>query len=277
MNSLLSIRNIAVAAALAALTGFSTSASAQDSVAKAKPTSTTKVRPLSIAVDLISGTNLSGTLTDAVSLEMRTSFGSASIPLSEVAGIRFASADNASTTVVMLNGDSITGATDVKLITVETEWGTAKINGVSIASILFVPGLSWNSQAGLNGKRWNLADEKPAAPSAPATGGAVIALLDRADSYRASGDSANEAAAIERALRIEPNNARLWSRLAATRLEQGQPRQAEQLALKSNALSRGDRRLQAQNWQLVARARWALDDSAGARAAEKKARDLGGS
>jgi len=113
-------------------------------------------------------------------------------------------------------------------------------------------------------------------PPAPATGGAVIALLDRADSYRASGDSANEAATIERALRIEPNNARLWSRLAATRLEQGQPRQAEQLALKSNALSSGDWRLQAQNWQLVARARWALDDSAGARVAEKKARDLGG-
>ena len=113
-------------------------------------------------------------------------------------------------------------------------------------------------------------------PPASATGGAVIALLDRADSYRASGDSANEAATIERALRIEPNNARLWSRLAATRLEQGQPRQAEQLALKSNALSSGDWRLQAQNWQLVARARWALDDSAGARVAEKKARDLGG-
>jgi predicted Zn-dependent protease len=117
-----------------------------------------------------------------------------------------------------------------------------------------------------------------APPPAPAaTGGAVIALLDRADSYRASGDMSNEAAAIERALRIEPNNARLWSRLAATRLEQGQPRQAEQLALKSNALAAGDKRLQAQNWRLVARARWALDDSAGARAAEKNARALGGS
>lgn len=116
-----------------------------------------------------------------------------------------------------------------------------------------------------------------APPPAPATGGAVIALLDRADSYRASGDMVNEAATIERALRIEPNNARLWSRLAATRLEQGQPRQAEQLALKSNALSAGDKRLQAQNWRLVARARWALNDTAGARVAEKKARDLGGS
>jgi len=118
--------------------------------------------------------------------------------------------------------------------------------------------------------------EAPPPAPVPATGGAVIALLDRADSYRATGDTASEAATIERALRIEPNNARLWSRLAATRLEQGQPRQAEQLALKSNALSGGDTRLQAQNWRLVARARWALNDSAGARAAEKKARELGG-
>ncbi len=117
----------------------------------------------------------------------------------------------------------------------------------------------------------------PAPTPAPATAGAVIALLDRADSYRASGDTSNEAATIERALRIEPNNARLWSRLATTRLEQGQARQAEQLALKSNALSAGDARLQAQNWRLVARARWALNDNAGARAAEKKARELGGS
>lgn len=117
--------------------------------------------------------------------------------------------------------------------------------------------------------------ELPPPAPAPATGGAVIALLDRADGYRATGDTANEAATIERALRIEPNNARLWSRLAATRLEQGQPRQAEQLALKSNALSGGDSRLQAQNWRLVARARWAQNDSAGARAAEQKARELG--
>jgi len=117
--------------------------------------------------------------------------------------------------------------------------------------------------------------EVPVPPPAP-SGGAVVALLDRADSYRQSGDISNEAATIERALRIEPNNAELWSRLAATRLEQGQPRQAEQLALKSNALAEGDLRLQARNWRLVARARWSLNDSNGARAAEKKARDLGG-
>jgi predicted Zn-dependent protease len=108
----------------------------------------------------------------------------------------------------------------------------------------------------------------------PTSGGAVVALLDQADTYHRSGDIGNEAATIERALRIDPNNGRLWNRLAAIRLEQGQPRQAEQLALKSNALSRGDTRLQARNWRLVARARWSMNDSAGARSAENKAREL---
>jgi thioredoxin-like negative regulator of GroEL len=115
--------------------------------------------------------------------------------------------------------------------------------------------------------------EVPVPAPAP-SGGAVVALLDRADAYHQSGDIGSEAATVERALRIDPGNGRLWNRLAAIRLEQGQPRQAEQLALKSNALSRGDTRLQAQNWRLVAKARWSMNDSAGARVAEKKAREL---
>ena len=44
----------------------------------------------------------------------------------------------------------------------------------------------------------------------------------------------------------------------------------------SNALAKGDQRLQATNWRLIARARWALNDSEGARRAERKASDLGG-
>ncbi|MBB3208051.1 hypothetical protein FHS27_003878 [Rhodopirellula rubra] len=133
------------------------------SPAKATPT----VRPLSVTVGLVSNNTIEGTLTDTTQLQMQTSFGTASIPLSEVAGVRFASANDATTTVVMLNGDSITGATDVKLITVETEWGTASINGPSIAAIMFVPGLTWNSQSGLNGKRWTLSDDKGKSPATP--------------------------------------------------------------------------------------------------------------
>ena len=50
------------------------------------------------------------------------------------------------------------------------------------------------------------------APPQASAGGAVVALLDRADDYRQAGDTSNEAATIERALRIDPKNARLWHR-----------------------------------------------------------------
>ncbi|MGV3486672.1 MAG: hypothetical protein ACO1RT_19800 [Planctomycetaceae bacterium] len=124
-------------------------------------------RPLSISVTLISETVLTGTLTDTRELTMKTSFGDAVIPLSEVAGIRLATSDDAMTTIVMLNGDAITGATDIRQLVVETEWGTATINGNSVSSILFVPGLNWNSLAGLSGKRWTLVDAKKVEPPAP--------------------------------------------------------------------------------------------------------------
>ena len=177
MKSILCVRTLVAAAAVAAISLATTHADAQQSstaVSKAKPVaravaSATKVRPLSVSIDLISTTKLEGTLTDTTTLEMRTSFGTASIPLSEVAGIKFASADNASTTVVMLNGDSITGATDVKLVTVETEWGMATINGPNIASIMFVPGLAWSPSNGLNGKRWSLINSKSSSASKSAS------------------------------------------------------------------------------------------------------------
>jgi len=116
----------------------------------------------------------------------------------------------------------------------------------------------------------------PLPPTPAPGGGAVVALLDQAEDYHAAGDINNEAATIERALRIDARNAGLWHRLAAVRLEQGRPQEAEQLALKSNALAGDNRALLVRNWQLVARARWSLNDSDGARQAEQKARDLGG-
>ncbi len=69
----------------------------------------------------------------------------------------------------MLNGDSITGASDVKSVTIETEWGSAKINGQNISSMMFVPGLEWQSINGLNGARWTLTEAK-AKPTNPAPG-----------------------------------------------------------------------------------------------------------
>ena len=124
-------------------------------------------RPLSVSVTLLNESILGGALMDTRELSVKKSFGDATIPLSEVAGIRLATAEDAMTTVVMLNGDAITGATDIQQLVVETEWGTATIHGTSVGSVTFVPELKWNSLAGLNEKRWTLIDAKKAEPPAP--------------------------------------------------------------------------------------------------------------
>ncbi|MEZ6087960.1 MAG: hypothetical protein R3C05_08040 [Pirellulaceae bacterium] len=123
-------------------------------------------RPLSVNITLNNQSVIRGTLTDTTEMPMKTVFGELTLPLAEVAGIRFASQGDTSTTVVMLNGDSVTGATELQRLTVETEWGAAQINGSGIASILLVPNLQWSSVAGLNGKRWYLTEANTETASA---------------------------------------------------------------------------------------------------------------
>lgn len=112
--------------------------------------------------------------------------------------------------------------------------------------------------------------ERTPAPSSAA----VVALVERADSQYKAQDLDAAAASLERALRIEPRNPQLWHRLAAVRLDQGQFDQAIQLAAKSNSLAGGSRSLQARNWQLIATARRAKGDLAGAQSADQKARQF---
>lgn len=105
---------------------------------------------------------------------------------------------------------------------------------------------------------------------------AVVALLDTAERQANSGDLEAAAASLERAIRIDPRNPVLWYHLATVRLSQGDAHAAEQLATKSNSLSSGNTAQQARNWELIARARRAQRDDAGAAAAERRARDLAG-
>lgn len=93
------------------------------------------------------------------------------------------------------------------------------------------------------------------ATPAPTGGAAAKALAKRADAEMRGNDLMAAAATLERALRIEPSNAGLWSRLAEVRLRQGDLSQAEQLALKSNGLAGGNAALRARNEQIIARAR----------------------
>jgi tetratricopeptide (TPR) repeat protein len=113
--------------------------------------------------------------------------------------------------------------------------------------------------------------EAPAVQSPPA----VIALLDAAESERQSGRLDSAVATLERAIKIQPRNARLWHEMAALRLEQEQPGLALDLARKSNALASGDRALKQENWRIIAQAKQLLGDPEGAaRALEEAERSL---
>ncbi len=105
------------------------------------------------------------------------------------------------------------------------------------------------------------------APPAHAESIAIASLLDGARADTTAGRLANAAASLERALRIEPRNPRLWQELARVRLKQGDYAQVESTAARSNSWAGGDSGLRAENWRLIAHAREARGDAEGARAA----------
>ncbi len=89
----------------------------------------------------------------------------------------------------------------------------------------------------------------------PDVGRAVATLLAKAEQQEYQAHWERAAALLERALRIEPRNARLWHRLAKIRLQQGQYGMAESLAQKSNALAKHDEVLRRSNAELIEAAR----------------------
>jgi hypothetical protein len=84
---------------------------------------------------------------------------------------------------------------------------------------------------------------------------AVAGLMDSARANAAAGRLAEAAATLERALRIEPRNPRLWQELARVRLQQGDFAQAESLAQRSNSWAGSDSALRAENARIIEQAR----------------------
>lgn len=103
------------------------------------------------------------------------------------------------------------------------------------------------------------------------TNPAVTGLLQQAARQVEQEQLVQAVASLERALRIEPRNARVWNLLAQVRLRQKQFTLAESMALKSNMLAQQDLALQERNWQLIARSRIASGDPQGARKAQQQA------
>lgn len=136
-------------------------AEAQPSVARpvvesARPGSSSAA-PLVATLQLnVGDTQLRGMLLSATQITVKTSFGEVDVPLSEVAGIKLASNTTPTTTVVLHNGDSITGGCALDRIQLQTEWGRADVEGTAINSIVFAEGLTWVLDSKRGGGRWEL-------------------------------------------------------------------------------------------------------------------------
>jgi Flp pilus assembly protein TadD len=90
--------------------------------------------------------------------------------------------------------------------------------------------------------------------STPALPSASRALLEQSRSGRASGSYAAAASSVERALRIDPNNAALWVELGEIKLDENDPVQAQMMARKALTLAGSDQNVVARAHRLVDRA-----------------------
>ena len=100
---------------------------------------------------------------------------------------------------------------------------------------------------------------------------AVVVLLESARAAEKARQYGRAAAALERALKVEPRNPWLWHRLAAIRYRQGRHPEAEALSRRSMSLAPGDVKLESRNWRVIAAARHGQGDEEGARAALRRA------
>ena len=81
---------------------------------------------------------------------------------------------------------------------------------------------------------------------------AVVALLDSAYQQSESGQLDIAASKLERAVRIAPRDPKIWHALAKIRFQQNKLALAISLAEKSNLLSNDNKKLQRDNWLLMA-------------------------
>jgi tetratricopeptide (TPR) repeat protein len=78
------------------------------------------------------------------------------------------------------------------------------------------------------------------------------ALVAQAHKQEGTGDYAQAAATLERALRIEPDNPLIWIELGRVRLGEKDGAQADAMGRKALSLATGDPNAQAASWRLIA-------------------------
>jgi tetratricopeptide (TPR) repeat protein len=108
----------------------------------------------------------------------------------------------------------------------------------------------------------------------PTLGAASRALVSQAQTQLATRNYAVAASSIERALRIEPDNALLWIELGKVRLAEGNYVQAENMGRKAVSMSVNAPRAQSSAWRLIADSYRARGKNSEAQQAQARAEGL---
>ena len=99
-------------------------------------------------------------------IKLDTRFGSISIPLDQIAGIRFHINDREEAVVTLTNGDTITGTPALSSLDLRTDWGDATIDGKAIESITSTKSSHFQKRVTDFGPRWVLEGAQAIAPPA---------------------------------------------------------------------------------------------------------------
>ena len=97
---------------------------------------------------------------------LNTSFGEVTIPMSEIAGIKFHTTADDKAVVILNNGDAVTGIPTVPAIELMTDWGKADIEPEFIQSMTSTSGAKFRQQNSDFGVRWTLNTGNSLAPGA---------------------------------------------------------------------------------------------------------------
>ena len=88
-----------------------------------------------VYVALERNNDLSGAIVDLEALKVETAFGSVSIPMAKIDGIKMHADAKDNAVIAFKNGDLVTGKVVLDTVKLKTEWGTAHINTDKIETI----------------------------------------------------------------------------------------------------------------------------------------------
>lgn len=88
-----------------------------------------------VFVSLDQNNELSGKILELEALKVETAFGSVSIPMTKVDGIKMHADAKDNAVIAFKNGDLVTGKVILEVVKLKTEWGTAHIKTDKVETI----------------------------------------------------------------------------------------------------------------------------------------------